>query len=236
MLEKRIKALESIATSRDWEDILNKNSNRDSVWLDLGCGHQLLPSWRFEEEQILVQQCKTLIGLDFDFDSLKKHRTIYDRIRGDISYLPFADESFDLVTSNMVFEHLDNPQVQLTEIYRILKPGGTLIFHTPNTLGYTTIMAKLIPEAIKEKLVYLLQGRKDEDVFPAYYKVNSKSKIEKLAQRTGFRTKKIKMIVSSAQFVVIPPIVIFELLWIRLLMTKPFKCLRTNIIAFLEKD
>jgi hypothetical protein len=41
--------------------------------------------------------------------------------------------------------------------------------------------------------------------------------------------------VSSAQLVVFPPLVIFELMWIRALMTRPFKGLRTNIIGVLRK-
>ena len=233
--------IESIITpklkySQDiYEEILKEYFQSNYVWLDLGCGHQLLPPWRHEEEKNLVKKIKTIIGLDYDFNSLLKHRTVNNRIRGDISMLPFFDNSFDLITSNMVFEHIKYPEVQLKEIFRILKPGGKLIFHTPNTLGYSTFIAWLIPEMIKSKLVFLLQGRIEEDVFPAYYKINSKSKIEKIAKLVGFNIKNIKMICSSANFVIIPPIVILELLIIRLLMTKVLKNLRTNIIAILEK-
>jgi len=218
-----------------YEQILFENCQLDYEWLDLGCGHQLLPSWRHEEEKNLVKKIKTVIGLDYDFNSLIKHRTINNRIRGDILNLPFFDNSFDLITSNMVFEHIKYPEVQLQEIFRILKPGGKLIFHTPNILGYTTYIARLIPELIKDKLVFLLQGRIEEDVFPAYYKINSKSKIEKIAKLSGFNIKNITMICSSAQFIIIPPIVILELFFIKLLITKPLKNLRTNIIAILEK-
>ena len=218
-----------------YEEILAGNCQTNYIWLDLGCGHQLLPPWRYDEEKILVKKCKTIVGLDYDFHSLTKHRTIENKIRGDISNLPFSDNSFDLITSNMVLEHLNRPEIQLKEIHRILKPGGKLIFHTPNKLSYTTVMARLIPERIKDKLIFLLQSRKEEDVFPAFYKINSRSEIEKLSEQCGFRVKKIRMICSSAQFAIIPPIVILELLWIRLLMTKPMRWLRNNIIAILEK-
>jgi SAM-dependent methyltransferase len=135
----------------------------------------------------------------------------------------------------MVFEHLDEPEVQLKEINRILKPGGKLIFHTPNALSYSTLGARLIPERVKERVVGLLQGRKKEDVFPTFYKINSRAKIEKLGQECGLQIRKIKMICSSAQFIMIPLIAILELLWIRVLMTEAMRSHRTNIIAILEK-
>lgn len=218
-----------------YEDVLTKNCDQENLWLDMGCGHQLLPSWRFKQEVELIVKSKVIVGIDYDFYSLTQHKTIKDKVRGDITKLPFPNDSFDLATANMVFEHFDKPEEQLTEIARVLKPRGKLIFHTPNTFGYTTMMAKMIPEVIKQKLVYIFQRRKEEDVFPAFYEINSLSKITKLANMLGFKIVQIKMICSSAQFVIIPPIVFFELLWIRLLMTKIMKPFRTNIIAILEK-
>ena len=49
--------------------------------------------------------------------------------------LPYAAETFDLVTCTEVVEHLEN-HCQLTrEIFRVTKPGGTAIFSTPNILN-----------------------------------------------------------------------------------------------------
>lgn len=41
--------------------------------------------------------------------------------------IPFADESFDLVVSCMVFEHVQDLEAVLQEIHRVLKPGGVLV-------------------------------------------------------------------------------------------------------------
>lgn len=219
-----------------YEDTLTSYIHSTLVWLDLGCGHNLLPPWRSDKEKELTTSCKMLVGLDYDMISLKKHTTIHYKMRGDSSSLPFQDNTFDLVTSNMVLEHFNNVEMQFQEISRILKPKGVFIFHTPNARGYTTFLAHLVPESLKNFIVYILQGREEEDIFPAYYKINSESRIREVAQFTGFRIKDIQMVVSSAQLAMIPPLVIVELLWIKLLMTKPFKHLRTNIIAILEKD
>lgn len=218
-----------------YEEVLNEHCEAGYSWLDLGCGHRLLPPWRHEQEKELTEKSKLVVGIDYEFLSLTKHKTIKNKVRGDITKLPFQDEAFDLITSNMVFEHLDNPELQLKEISRVLKKGGKLIFHTPNTLGYGTIMARITPEAIKAKLIFILEGRKAEDVFPTYFRINSPSRIRKLAKSSGFQILKIKMICSSAQFIVLPPLVFLELLWIKLLMTKNMKPFRTNIIAILKK-
>lgn len=218
-----------------YETVLRSQVDSSTRWLDLGCGHQILPSWRLEAEKALVNNCDTVVGLDFDLGSLKAHQTIDQRVRGNIAELPFIDNHFDLVTANMVVEHLDKPEVQFQEVYRILKPGGLFLFHTPNALGYLTIGARLVPEVFKDRLVYLLDGRSENDVFEAHYKANTRKRIGDLAQASGFELVKIKMLVSEAGFMFIPPLAIPELFWIKILMTESFKPLRTTIIAILKK-
>jgi SAM-dependent methyltransferase len=218
-----------------YEKVLRQRVANMCYWLDIGCGRQLLPPWRLDQEKELVQQAKVLIGLDYNIASLKKHRIICYRIQGDILRLPFANNSFDLITSNMVFEHLKEPRIQLREISRILKPGGILIIHTPNALGYSTLIARFIPELIKYKVIRVLQSRKEEDVFPTYYRLNSTRAIENAAAFVGLGIKSIRLIVSDPEFIMIPPLVILELIFIRLLMSKFLKPFRTNIIAILQK-
>ena len=49
--------------------------------------------------------------------------------------LPYANGKFDLVTCTEVVEHLENYRRLLREMYRVLKPGGTVIITTPNVLN-----------------------------------------------------------------------------------------------------
>lgn len=44
----------------------------------------------------------------------------------------FADNTFDTVTTFQVIEHIEEDQLFVDEIYRVLKPGGKLIISTPN--------------------------------------------------------------------------------------------------------
>lgn len=48
---------------------------------------------------------------------------------GDAYALPYDDASFDTVSASLVFCSLDRPDAALLELARVLKPGGTLLFH-----------------------------------------------------------------------------------------------------------
>ncbi len=49
--------------------------------------------------------------------------------------LPYPAESFDIVTCTEVIEHLENYRRLIREIFRVTKPGGSVIFSTPNILN-----------------------------------------------------------------------------------------------------
>lgn len=57
---------------------------------------------------------------------------------GEITALPFDDDSFDLVTAFDVIEHVENDQQVFGELTRVLKPGGRLIFSVPLHSAYWT--------------------------------------------------------------------------------------------------
>ena len=218
-----------------YERVLDRLVEPDTRWLDLGCGHQLLPEWRVERERQLVQRCGQFTGLDYDLPALRRHVSLTCAVRGNITDPPFRADHFDLVTANMVVEHLSHPEIQFREIRRVLKPGGHFLFHTPNALGYSTLLARLVPDSIKRKLIYLLDGRKQEDVIPTHYRANTRRRIATLAQSTGFEVMKVDMIMSSALSAMILPLAVFELMWIRLLMTAPLQGFRTNMIVQLRR-
>jgi ubiquinone/menaquinone biosynthesis C-methylase UbiE len=50
-------------------------------------------------------------------------------VEADSTALPFADGEFDLVLSMMVMHHIPNWRGALTEIVRVLRPGGSFLFH-----------------------------------------------------------------------------------------------------------
>lgn len=68
--------------------------------------------------------------------------------------LPFQNEEFDVIWSSEVIEHLVDPVFSLKEARRILKPGGRLVYTTPNSFPfYFCILAMLglTPQVIQRK-------------------------------------------------------------------------------------
>jgi SAM-dependent methyltransferase len=63
----------------------------------------------------------------------------FELVEGNAQALPFADGSFDLVTCQTLLIHVPNPQKAIEEMYRVLKPGGTLLCVEPNNLVQTLI-------------------------------------------------------------------------------------------------
>jgi len=54
---------------------------------------------------------------------------------------PYEDDEFDVITSNQVIEHLNNQDMFLAEIYRVLKPGGIFLVCTANLSSWHNIGA-----------------------------------------------------------------------------------------------
>jgi hypothetical protein len=65
--------------------------------------------------------------------------------------------------------------------------------------------------------------------------MNLPSRIQALAEKNGFRVTQLCMAESSAQGVVLGPLVLLELIWIRMLRLSLFRGWRSNIIAVLQK-
>ena len=219
-----------------YEAELTRLVSHGADWLDLGCGHHLLPLWRERQERELIERCRSVVGIDYDFASLRKHRSIRTVVRGDISQLPFPDASFDLVSANMVVEHLSDPALQFQEIARVLRPGGRFVFHTPNANGYLTRLTRLVPEAVKGHLIRVLDGRTSDDVFPTYYRANTRSALTPIAAQSGLAVDRARLVATQAVFSVVLPLAFVELLFIRLVLTDSMRELRPNLIAVLSKS
>lgn len=85
---------------------LVENTSSDGLILDCGSGDRSYPDSRV---------------VNFEYSIFRS-----PDVFGDGHKLPFKDNSFDLVLSQAVIEHLHDPFTAVSEIYRVLKPGGTV--------------------------------------------------------------------------------------------------------------
>src|SRR5450432_2407187 len=85
-------------------------------WLDAGCGCRILAQGLEPLEDLAVTRSGFVVGMDPDKNGVGSHRNIETRVCGFLDALPFSDQSFDVITCNMVVEHLGDPAKCFAEI------------------------------------------------------------------------------------------------------------------------
>lgn len=202
-------------------------------WLDIGCGRQLLPEWCCPagHQAAIVGRARLLVGADVD-PSLRYNTMVPHRVFALAESLPFRNEAFDLVTANVVVEHLHRPPAALLEVRRVLAPGGIFLFHTPNALNYLVILARIIPYSLRRRLVFWIEGRKEEDVFPTFYRMNTLRVIRQLAADCGMQVVLLRTVGSSGILGRMGPLGWLEVASMRLLAGTG---LESNILCALRR-
>jgi SAM-dependent methyltransferase len=156
-------------------------------WLDAGCGRRSLPPWRAGDQQALADRGARLFGCDLDRAALRDREDGAPVCAANLTHLPFRDESFALVTSNMVFEHLDDPAPAVAELARVTALGGRIIVHTVNARHYLALAARVTPLRFHRRVVGRLEGRAPEDVYPTCYRANTVAALRGLFEARGCR-------------------------------------------------
>lgn len=105
--------LREILTLENLLGLMGKKFPAGGVFLDLGCGDRHL------EPTVSERRCD-YIGLDIDTTNFETDK------------FPLENDSADIAVSLAVLEHLNDPELFLSEIYRCLKPGGIIVLSTPN--------------------------------------------------------------------------------------------------------
>jgi SAM-dependent methyltransferase len=231
---KKVIAPDVISSQTKYAEVLKRHLETRPRWLDLGCGHQFLPDWAWVPDEKLLRSLPRIVGVDTDFASLKQHPLLKDCVQSDIASLPFPRGSFDLITANMVMEHVAHPESVLDEVCRVLAPGGVFLLHTPNRASPLVSLAARIPKKPKNWLVGFFEDRREEDIYPAVYKLNTVSTIAASGARAGFHLESCDLVVSEAVTQIFGPLAIFELLYIRITQTKRCAKLRPDLIAVLR--
>ncbi len=98
--------------------------------LDAGCGEGHL--LRFIHDSAPIH---ALFGVDATGIAIAKASVrcpFAQLVQGDLSRLPFGEETFDIITCTEVLEHIPEYDATIKELVRVLKPGGLLMITFPN--------------------------------------------------------------------------------------------------------
>ena len=204
-------------------------------WLDVGAGTKLHAGWVGLKAKDLADRAELLVGCDVVEEHLLQNSLLDSATVADATRLPFCDGSFDLVTANMVLEHLEEPENVFAEVARVLAPAGRFVFVTPNLHSPVVWTASwLLSKTVRKRLSQFLEGRVEEHIFHTFYRANSRPAIQKLCERVALRVEEIDTF-NSYPFMRRWPLTMIEAFWINAISRGPLKAFTTNLFGVLEK-
>ena len=112
--------------------------------LDIACGAGGLAA------QMATAGVVSHIGIDLSAEAIRQAREGHRQFSAvrfevmDAQHLTFADRSFDCVIAREAIEHLPDARQALTEIRRVLRPGGRLVLTSPNRDSLHLRMARAL--------------------------------------------------------------------------------------------
>ena len=112
--------------------------------LDIGCGYGYGTNTISSSTKI-----KNIIGIDIVEEVINEANKKYSNdkcsfILGDALALPFEDNQFDTVISFENIEHVNDYEVYLKEMKRVLKPSGIFLLSTPNNRDFSIRLQKIL--------------------------------------------------------------------------------------------
>lgn len=120
--------------------LLSKNTS--AVCIDIGCGDGKKTS--IFKKKINSKQMLGIDGIKIRLNAAKKNgidKIIYADLE---KKWPLKNNQFDVVISNQVIEHILNLDNFISEIFRILKPGGYCVVSTENLSSWHNIFALVL--------------------------------------------------------------------------------------------
>jgi SAM-dependent methyltransferase len=181
-----------------WEAVGAVLPGRGKV-LDLGCGdHHSLARFRTPAREVW--------GTDFQIHPELAHAEWFRPLRAD-GTIPFPDATFNVVTAEMVLEHVAAPDRFLGEVARVLRPGGCFVGHSISGRHYVTWVRRLLglcPHAWTQHLVKRLYGRAHHDTFPTFYRLNTEAQLARAARRRGLEIIELRRYACPGYFMFSP--------------------------------
>ena len=219
---------------RNWDDklfrrVIQKHLTPQSFVLDVGAGAGIVEEMQFRGDVAWI------CGIDLD-PRVEHNNKLDEGKHANADRIPYRDNFFDVVFADNVMEHLDNPEKVFAEISRVLKPGGVLLFKTPNRNHYMPLIARLTPHRFHQ-FVNKMRGRAAEDTFPTFYLSNTVVQVAELASKAGLSIVDIQLTEGRPEYLRMTLVTyLIGFLYERLVNFSPrLSCYRILLVAQLRK-
>jgi len=161
----------------------------DQSVLDIGGGKKCFVAGLRKPE------CNTrIVALDVDEDELRLNEDVDARLVGDATRaLPFGRNSFDIVTSRSLLEHLADTGAFIRDAERVLKPGGRFIHLCPGKFAPFAMFNHMLPDAVARRLLYAFHPNFEAECgFKAFYDGTYPSAMARKLESSGFEIVEIR--------------------------------------------
>lgn len=195
----------------------------DSRLLDLGAGRGGKSDMDFRGK------CRFVAGVDPDEAVTSNPFLDEAKVMVPPHYrIPYPDESFDVVVSNSVLEHVTDMNGFFGEVSRVLKPGGLFVGKTPNRNHYVATAARFTPHRF-HRFYNERRGREGRDTFPTVYACNTKRAIVSSASAHGLQVSEVTIVEGRPEYLRMNPVsyavgLIYERLVNRFRVLERFRC------------
>jgi len=151
-----------------------------------------------------------IYGLDPSFSSLSRNPNPLRIVaRGHV--VPLPSESVDLIFSENVMEHVENPLATLEEAFRLLRPGGLILWVAPSLWSYSGLATHCTPLPFHRLVNRLLESvtprRASRDVFPTYFRINSPSRVRRLVRLAGLNLIELSTFADAPHYTQFLPLI-----------------------------
>jgi ubiquinone/menaquinone biosynthesis C-methylase UbiE len=128
-------------------------------------------------------------GVDPDANVLARNILVQTKYPSTLEKSDIPAAAFDCAYSIYVFEHVADERAFLKAAARVLKPGGSLFFITPNGRHYFAALASMFAKLrIQDKVLRMIRPSQlvDEYHYPALYRLNTEPRLVRLGKEAGF--------------------------------------------------
>ena len=197
--------------------------------LDLGAGRGRLTHMNFRG--LVAHTC----GLDPE-EVVMSNPHLDEAKVGFAEEIPWPNNTFNVIISDNVIEHVTTPISVFREVHRVLKPGGFFLVKTPNRYHYVAAVASVTPYRFHQWF-NVRRGTESHDTFPTLYRANTQCTLRKIAQSAGLLVTDITATEGRPEYMRWSPLTYaFGLLYERIVnSTELLSLLRVVLLATFRK-